>query len=48
MAVSAADGSELARYPIECSPIFDGMSAAYDRLYLALESGSLLCMAAAR
>ena len=44
LAVSAADGTELARYPLASSPVFDGMAAARGRLYLSLESGDLVCM----
>jgi len=45
MAVSASDGAELARYPLDSLPVFDGMAAANGRLYLALENGRVLCMA---
>jgi outer membrane protein assembly factor BamB len=45
IAISASDGSELARYPLDSSPIFDGMVAADGRLYLSLENGHLCCMA---
>ena len=44
LALSAADGSELARYPLESPPVLDGMAAANGRLYLATEDGRLLCM----
>jgi len=45
MAISAADGSELARYKLDCTPVFDGMAAADGRLYLSLSDGRVLCMA---
>jgi outer membrane protein assembly factor BamB len=45
MALSASDGTELARYPLDCPPIFDGMAAAYGRLFISMTDGSLLCMA---
>lgn len=45
LALSAADGAELARYPLEGRPVFDGMAAAEGKLYLALGDGSLVCMA---
>ena len=45
LAVSAADGVELARYPLDSPPVFDSMVAANSRLYLSLENGMLLCMA---
>ncbi len=44
LAISASDGSELARYPIAAAPVFDGMSAAGGELLLALGNGQLLCM----
>jgi outer membrane protein assembly factor BamB len=44
VALSAADGSELARYQLDDSPVFDGMAAAAGRLYIALENGRLVCM----
>ena len=44
MAISAADGSELARYPIPAPPVFNGMAAAGGELLLALENGQLLSM----
>ncbi len=44
MAISASDGSELARYQLDSTPVFDGMAAAYGRLYISMEDGNLLCM----
>ncbi|HUT91899.1 MAG TPA: PQQ-binding-like beta-propeller repeat protein [Thermoguttaceae bacterium] len=44
LAISASDGTELARYELECPPVFDGMAAAGGRLYIALENGRLVCM----
>ena len=44
LAISASDGSELARYPIAAAPVFNGMAAAGGELLLALENGQLLCM----
>jgi len=45
MAVSAKDGSELAQCPLDASPMFDGMAAAYGRLYISTEDGAVLCLA---
>jgi outer membrane protein assembly factor BamB len=45
MAVSASDGKELAKWQLDCSPVFDGMAAANGRLYLSMEGGQVLCMA---
>jgi hypothetical protein len=44
IAVSASDGQELARYPLDSTPVFDGMAACDGRLYMSLENGRLLCM----
>lgn len=45
IAYSAADGAELARCPLDASPVFDGMAAAPGRLYLATTQGALLGLA---
>ncbi len=45
MAVSASDGRELAQYRLDSSAVFDGMAAAYGRLYVSMKDGSLLCLA---
>ncbi len=45
IAISASDGAELARYQLDSTPVFDGMAAAYGRLYVSMENGNLLCMA---
>ncbi len=44
LAVSAADGKELARRPLPAAPVFDGVAAAGARLYLALRDGPVLCL----
>ena len=43
--ISTADGRTINEYPLEAEPVFDGMAAAYGRLYLSLKSGKVLCMA---
>ncbi len=45
MVVSASDGTELAQYELDSSPVFDGIAAANGRLYLSMENGRVLCMA---
>ena len=45
IAVSASDGAELARYRLDSLPVFDGMAAAYGRLYLSMQDGNVVCMA---
>ncbi len=47
MAVSTADGKILAEYPLDACPVFDGMAAAYGRLYLTMKNGKVACWAAA-
>jgi outer membrane protein assembly factor BamB len=42
-AVSAEDGSKLVEYKLESPPVFDGMIAAYGRLYMSMTDGKLLC-----
>jgi hypothetical protein len=44
LALSTTDGTELARYPIDAPPIFDGMAAAGGELLVALENGTVMCM----
>jgi hypothetical protein len=46
--ISTADGRTLREYPLEAEPVFDGMAAAYGRLYLAMKNGKILCMAEQR
>jgi len=43
--ISTADGKMLREYSLEAEPVFDGMAAAYGRLYLAMKNGKILCMA---
>jgi len=42
--VSSEDGERLVEYDLEHPPVFDGMSAARGRLYLATGDGRLTCM----
>ena len=41
---AAADGALVKEYPLPVPPVFDGMSAAGGRLYVALEDGTVLCL----
>ena len=45
LAVAGADGKQLAEFPLQSPPVFDGMVAAAGRLYLATTDGSVLCLA---
>ena len=47
-AVTASDGTPRAKLPLPSPPVFDGMIAATGRLYLSLQDGSVMCMAARR
>jgi hypothetical protein len=41
--VSAENGETLATYELPSPPLFDGMIAAHERLYLLLMNGDLVC-----
>jgi len=45
LAISAADGSELARCELSAPPVFDGLAAGAGRLYASLETGRVVCLA---
>jgi hypothetical protein len=42
--VSPHNGKKLAEYSLDSIPIFDGMAAAYGRLYVSMEDGSVKCL----
>ena len=42
-AISAEDGAQLAEYPLDSMPVFDGLIAAGGRLYLASKNGKVTC-----
>jgi len=42
--VSKTDGRPVARYRLDCPPVFDGMAAAAGRLFLSTLDGSVLCL----
>ncbi|UCD27788.1 MAG: PQQ-binding-like beta-propeller repeat protein, partial [Planctomycetota bacterium] len=44
--VSAADGKKLNEYQLDALPVFDGMAAANERLYMSTTDGRVLCFAA--
>jgi outer membrane protein assembly factor BamB len=45
LVVSASDGKKVAEYKLESIPVWDGMAAANNRLYLATKNGRILCFA---
>jgi hypothetical protein len=48
IAFSASDATELARYELDSPPVFDGMAAANERLYMTTVDGSVRCFAPAQ
>jgi outer membrane protein assembly factor BamB len=42
-AMSTADGKKLAEYPLGSPPVFDGMAAARERLYISTTDGDVVC-----
>ncbi|MBL7152903.1 MAG: PQQ-binding-like beta-propeller repeat protein [Phycisphaerae bacterium] len=44
MVISTADGGTVKEYQLKAEPVFDGMAAAYGRLYLSLKDGSVTCL----
>jgi outer membrane protein assembly factor BamB len=47
LVVAAADGKTLADYELPSPPVFDGVAAARDRLYLSTKAGDVVCMGSA-
>jgi len=45
-AFSSTDGSKLGEWRLSSPPVFDGLIAAYGRLYLAQMDGTLVCLRA--
>jgi len=43
-AVSATSGEKLSEHALPSIPVWDGMAAAYGRLYLPMENGTLVCV----
>ena len=43
LAVSTADGRELAAYPLTVPPVFDGLIAAHGKLFMAMADGTVAC-----
>lgn len=48
MAFNPDDGQKLFQCKLEAPPVFDGLAAAQRRLYLATQSGEVLCFTARR
>ena len=43
MAFRAADGQDLARVPLDCQPVFDGLALAYGKVFMATFDGRIVC-----
>ena len=43
-ALSPQDGEQLYEWPLESLPVFDGMSAAHGRLFIAQADGTVISM----
>jgi hypothetical protein len=43
-ALSAADGKTLAEHKLDASPVFDGLIAAADRLFMCTTDGQVVCL----
>lgn len=41
---SAKSGEKLAQYELEAAPAWDGMAAAYGKLFICLKDGTMVCM----
>ena len=44
LAISAADGSQLADYKLDAAPAWDGIAVANGRLYISLADGTVQCL----
>ena len=41
--LNSKDGRKLSNEPLKAMPVFDGMSAAQGRIFVALRNGELQC-----
>ncbi len=46
LAISTSDGSQLGQCRLDSPPLFDGMAAAYGKLYISTTDGKVICMGA--
>jgi outer membrane protein assembly factor BamB len=47
-AVSTTDGDKLAELKLDMVPVFDGLAAAYGKLFMTTKDGRVLCLAGAK
>ncbi len=43
-AISTGDGTRKAEYQLDAVPVFDGMIAARNRLYVTTTAGTIICL----
>jgi hypothetical protein len=48
LVVSSQNGEKMAEYKLESLPVFDGMIAAGNNLYIAMKDGSITCLGKGR
>jgi hypothetical protein len=41
--IAAEDGKQIAEYELDALPVFDGAAAAYGRLFMAMQDGTVIC-----
>jgi len=44
LALAKQDGATLLEYHLDALPVFDGMIAAANQLFIATEAGTLICL----
>ncbi|MBT7326133.1 MAG: PQQ-binding-like beta-propeller repeat protein, partial [Anaerolineae bacterium] len=44
LALSAADGKEIATYKLQAAPVWDSVAVARGQLYISLTDGTIQCM----
>ena len=45
--LSTADGKTLSEHKLDCEPVFDGLIAAYNKLFLSMKDGTIRCFGGA-
>jgi hypothetical protein len=43
LVIDANNGNQMARYQLDAIPAFDGIIAAYDHLFIAMDNGNVVC-----
>ena len=42
--LSTTDGKILSEYKVPAEPAYDGLAVAYDKIYLPMKSGTVICL----